>query len=379
MYYILIMLSIVPFWAKPSRYMKEAEKAEANLNYKAGAYYYQKCLNKFPDYPGRDSVYLALINLHAKWGKDSLLLSTIETFCEEIPSSMLIPEAIYKKARFFDKELPPPIRIPEFKNGEFTGDTISIVDKRLADPIKAESLYKVIVEKYKKSSFVEKAKERIKYLNEMISLPVGKVYKCEICGNVFKADKILKTKRKNRQKYLEKYSTTEIRKGRCYEHEIVRVPQKQIIVCPKCGKAIKTKVKYISCMRSEIKSVKRTKKVNSESLCSYCASHQPSFGYIPKNNSPNEALRMLQNYRPKGSLTLLQSIESFYESLYGYGRYRTEGWEYATLGDGIYQFTLRITVRRMDGIIEDHDLIWKVNIKNRSIYAVSEKAEEYMK
>lgn len=269
MTYILIVLSFVPFWAKPPKYIKEAEKAEANLNYKAGAYYYQKCLNKFPEYPGRDSVYLALINLHVKWGKDSLLLSTIETFCEEIPSSMLIPEAIYKKARFFDKELPPPIRIPEFKNGGFTGDTISIVDKRLADPIKAESLYKVVVEEYKESPFVEKAKERIKYLNEAISLPVGKVYKCEICGNVFKADKILKTKRKNRQKYLEKYSTTEIMKGRCYKHEIVKIRQKVIIKCPECGRIMKTETKDISCMRSEIEQHKR-KEIKSYQRCYFC-------------------------------------------------------------------------------------------------------------
>ena len=247
MFYLLIILSFVPFWAKPQRYIKEAKQAERLWNYKDASYYYRKCLNKFPAYSGRDSIYFALIDLYKRMVKDSLFLSTIEEFCEEIPSSVLIPEVTYKKGTFFEE-----------------GGTLL-----LPNPLKAESLYKSIIEEHEESAFVKKARERIKYLNTVISLPVGKVYKCEICGKLLKADKILRVKRKNKAKYLKEYSTEEIRKDRCYEHQLIKVETGVIQICPRCGRILSKSVYGKDCMRIE-KDKYNVKKIKASHPCIRC-------------------------------------------------------------------------------------------------------------
>jgi len=257
MFFVLAILSLVPFWASPERYLKEAEKEKKELRRENAIYYYRKCISKSPNYELRDSVYLALLDLYEEMGKNSLFLNTIDEFCEENTESNFIPILLYKKAQFFDKEYALPH----------------------SEPLKAESLYNVIINDFGKAPIAKKAIERKAYLNETISLPVGKVYKCAVCDKLLKADKILKVKRKDKSEYLKKYSTEEIKKDRCYEHQLIKVKTKVITTCPECGRK-KTEIKIKECMRGE-----RSKYFveNIESLCEDCQIlniNQPNFDLV---------------------------------------------------------------------------------------------------
>lgn len=196
-----------------------------------------------------------MLDLYEDMEKDSLFLNTINEFCKENSKSDLVPVLLYRKAQFFDKEYELPH----------------------SEPLRAESLYNVIIADFGKVPIAKKAAERKGYLNETISLPVGKVYKCEICSKVLKADKILKVKRKNIAKYLKEYSTEEIKKGRCYEHQLVKVKTGEIQICPRCGRIISKSVHDKDCMRIE-KNKYGIKKVKASYPCVRCQDVIFSYG-----------------------------------------------------------------------------------------------------
>lgn len=255
MFSFLAILSLVPFWASPERYLKEAEKEKSELRRENAIYYYRKCISKSPNYELRDSVYLALLDIYEEMGKDSLFLNTIDEFCEKNAESNFIPVLLYEKAQFFDKEY----ALPHSK------------------PLKAGSLYNVIINDFGEAPIAEKAVERKAYLNEIISLPVGKVYKCPICGKFLKADKILKVKRKDKAEYLKKYPTEEIKKERCYEHQLIKVKTGEIQICPRCGRVISKSIYYKECMRIE-KNKYSVKKIKASQPCVRCQDTEFSLG-----------------------------------------------------------------------------------------------------
>ena len=357
MIYVFIALSFTPFWIKPQKYIKKARYAESIENYEKAINYYKKCIRRFPHYSFIDSVYFFLINIYKDKGIDSLLIPTIEEFEKNVSkNSSLYPQVLYIDGR---------IREDSILSSEY--------------PDSSEAIYSKIARVYKNTPWQDSAKGRIKYLNKIIKLPVGKVYRCEICGKLLKADKILYVKRKYKYFYLKKYHTKEIRRGRCYNHQEILVPVKQVIVCPGCGRIMGKKTKYIRCMRSERYKYAKVETVKSETLCSYCQAHQPTFTYIAKEDTPQEALRMLQNYCPSGNHTLLFNIQLVFDVAPSTMQQTINGWTYEKIGNGVYQFTLSWTTYvTLSGSIQDYKAIWEIDIYNRTITALNNEAQGFM-
>lgn len=240
---ILLLFFLFLACDTPEKLMRKAKNAELQNFYTGALRYYEKILRKFPDYEKKDSVYVRMLELCREWNLDSLYVSLVRRFAEEGK----------------DRELPGKYL---YEGG------LLCEEKRIAKrfPERAESLYRLVIEKAPQTGWADSAKRKIKYLNEKISLPYGKVYVCEVCGKVLRAEKHVKLPRKYRYSYTSKYPVEKIKKGRCYEHEIIKVKTGKIYKCPITGKIVKRDVKVVECMRCE-KDKYRVEVVSDSSCC----------------------------------------------------------------------------------------------------------------
>ena len=362
MLYVLFLF--VPFWAGPERLFKEAKWCEDYLYMDDAITYYKRILARYPDYKKRDSVYLRLIEVYRKTGRDSLFCETVQSFYREMrKKSPLVAYSLYRFAKHIEE------------------DTLLLS----AHPDTVEKIFRKISSEFKGSEWADSAEAGIKYLNQVISLPVGKVYRCEVCGKVIKADRILRVKRKYTYKYREKYHTKEIRKGRCYQHQLVKVPIRQIIVCPNCGRRMGSRVVYREYMRCDLKKVERVEKINSDTMCRYCqiteVKKTPMFEYIATNDTPEDALLMLQHYRPTGQWNILNNIDIyFYTMRMSMQQYGIGGWncKRKRFKKGIYTVTFKWVVYHKDGSSTDHEAVWEIDINERQVTALNHDAEIFM-
>ncbi len=365
---------------KAEDYLEQAKEKEDAHNWEAAINFYQKILERFPDYKDRDKVYFVLGRLYLeKYENDSLAEDMYKKGiqscqCDSIIDSLKLAEGFYGLGKVYERP-----RIAAVK--PLAADSLHKKVVKIGE--KAEILLGHTFEGYldmKKAKILkDSALVRIKFLNKRVKLPVGNVYKCEICGKFLKADKVFKIKQKYKHLYLEKYPTQETKKGRCYDHQIVKVRVKQKVVCPECGKRMRTKTKYVSCMRSERKNVEKTEKVKSEKMCSYCAAHRPTFGHIAKADTYEEASRMFRNYRPKNNFTIIGNIKIWFGGCADtpYSRLIAHGWTYEPLGNGVYRFTFRWTISMLTGSI-DKEAIWELDIYERTVCPLNDEAEGLM-
>lgn len=189
----ILAISLLSGCKNPERYMKKADQAIDRQDWTAAIDWYKKILEDFPDYSDKPKVYFALGILYSHFTSNgSMAVTMYQKGLKNCKDSTLYLEGLYGLGEICEEKF---------------------IASRYPDS--AVSIYHTIIERAPKSQLGIKAQKRFQYLNETISFPVGKVIKCEQCGEVIKADNILRIKRKERVQYLKEYSINEQKKGLC--------------------------------------------------------------------------------------------------------------------------------------------------------------------
>ncbi len=245
---------------KAEDYLEQAKEKEDAHNWDEAINLYETMLERFPDYKDRDKVYFELGRLYLEIKENDSLAEDMykkgiqSCQCDSIIDSLTLAEGFYGLGKVYEKPRTSAVK-----------------------PLAADSLYKKVVKIGEKAeTFKDSALVRMKFLNKRVKVPVGEVRNCEFCGKFLKADKVITTKEKYRHMYRSKYNTHEIRKGRCYKHQYIKIKTGIIKVCPRCGRVISKDVHMTKCMRMD-KDKYKVKRVK-DSPCIRCQDAEFSLG-----------------------------------------------------------------------------------------------------